>query len=159
LTSKPFGVNITLLPTINPPDYEGYARAAVAEGVTIFETAGNNRKWKSNLAIERAQTSTAGPLIKYFKDSGCIVIHKCTTIRHAKVRPLASGRVCLTSVLTQSAERMGVDVLSIDGFECTSSLAYATFDATDPSRCWPPRRRRHWRPRLGKLANACQSIV
>jgi NAD(P)H-dependent flavin oxidoreductase YrpB (nitropropane dioxygenase family) len=42
-TDKPFGVNITLLPTINPPDYEGFARAAVAEGVRIFETAGNNR--------------------------------------------------------------------------------------------------------------------
>lgn len=84
-TDKPFGVNITLLPTINPPDYEGYARAAVEEGVRIFETAGNN----------------PGKLIEYFKLHGCIVIHKCTSIRHAK-----------------SAERMGVDVLSIDGFEC-----------------------------------------
>jgi NADH:quinone reductase (non-electrogenic) len=44
LTSKPFGVNITLLPSINPPDYEGFARAAVEEGVRIFETAGNNRE-------------------------------------------------------------------------------------------------------------------
>jgi len=42
-TDKPFGVNITLLPTINPPDYDGYVRAAVEEGVRIFETAGNNR--------------------------------------------------------------------------------------------------------------------
>ncbi|KAF9236472.1 hypothetical protein BU15DRAFT_89093 [Melanogaster broomeanus] len=84
-TDKPFGVNITLLPTINPPDYEGYARAAVEEGVRIFETAGNN----------------PGQLIKFFKSQGCIVLHKCTTIRHAK-----------------SAERMGVDVISIDGFEC-----------------------------------------
>lgn len=85
LTKKPFGVNITILPTINPPDYEGYARVAVAEGVRIFETAGNN----------------PGPLIKFFKSEGCFVIHKCTTIRHAK-----------------SATRMGVDFLSIDGFEC-----------------------------------------
>ena len=69
LTSKPFGVNLTLLPSINPPDYAGYARAAVEEGVKIFETAGNN----------------PGSLIKYFKENGCIVIHKCTTIRHAKV--------------------------------------------------------------------------
>lgn len=38
LTSKPFGVNITLLPTINPPDYQGYARVAVEEGIRIFET-------------------------------------------------------------------------------------------------------------------------
>ncbi|KAL9711024.1 hypothetical protein Ac2012v2_005564 [Leucoagaricus gongylophorus] len=85
LTSKPFGVNITLLPSINPPDYEGYTRAAVEEGVKIFETAGNN----------------PAPLIKYLKQNNCIVIHKCTTIRHAK-----------------SAERHGVDILSIDGFEC-----------------------------------------
>lgn len=45
LTDKNFGVNITLLPSINPPDYEGYARAAVEEGVTVFETAGNNREF------------------------------------------------------------------------------------------------------------------
>ncbi|KAF7346264.1 Inosine monophosphate dehydrogenase [Mycena sanguinolenta] len=85
LTSKPFGVNITLLPSINPPDYAGYARAAVEEGVKIFETAGNN----------------PGELIRFFKSNGCVVIHKCTTIRHAK-----------------SAVKLGVDILSIDGFEC-----------------------------------------
>ncbi|KAJ7843770.1 putative 2-Nitropropane dioxygenase [Mycena olivaceomarginata] len=85
LTSKPFGVNITLLPNINPPDYADYARAAVEEGVTIFETAGNR----------------PGKLIKYFKPNGCVVIHKCTTIRHP-----------------QSAVKLGIDVLSIDGFEC-----------------------------------------
>ena len=45
LTDKNFGVNITLLPSINPPDYEGYARAAVEEGVKVFETAGNNREY------------------------------------------------------------------------------------------------------------------
>lgn len=38
------GVNLTLLPSINPPDYEGYARAALKAGVRIFETAGNNRE-------------------------------------------------------------------------------------------------------------------
>lgn len=38
-----FGVNITLLPSINPPDYPGYAKAALDEGVRIFETAGNSR--------------------------------------------------------------------------------------------------------------------
>ena len=43
LTSAPFGVNITILPAITPPDYAGYARAAVEEGVRIFETAGNQR--------------------------------------------------------------------------------------------------------------------
>jgi NADH:quinone reductase (non-electrogenic) len=52
LTSKPFGVNITLLPSINPPDYEGYARAAVEEGVRIFETAGNNRAYLTTSLTE-----------------------------------------------------------------------------------------------------------
>ncbi|GJJ12365.1 hypothetical protein Clacol_006606 [Clathrus columnatus] len=85
LTSKPFGVNITILPAITPPDYAAYARAAVEEDVRVFETAGNN----------------PGPLIKYFKDNDCIVLHKCTTIRHAK-----------------TAVRLGADILSIDGFEC-----------------------------------------
>ncbi|KAI0051100.1 inosine monophosphate dehydrogenase [Auriscalpium vulgare] len=84
-TDKPFGVNITLLPTINPPDYEGYARVAVEEGVKIVETAGNS----------------PSKLIAFLKSQGCIVIHKCTTIRHAK-----------------ASERLGVDVISVDGFEC-----------------------------------------
>ncbi|PWN49354.1 inosine monophosphate dehydrogenase [Violaceomyces palustris] len=78
-------VNITILPSINPPDYEGYARAALEEGCRIFETAGNN----------------PGPIIKLVKQYGGYVIHKCTAIRHAK-----------------SAERVGADMLSIDGFEC-----------------------------------------
>lgn len=42
MTSKPFGVNITLLPAINPPDYVGYANVIVEEGITVVETAGNN---------------------------------------------------------------------------------------------------------------------
>lgn len=40
----PIGVNITLLPSINPPDYLGYVQAALDEGVRIFETAGNSRE-------------------------------------------------------------------------------------------------------------------
>ncbi|KAK0187896.1 hypothetical protein F5146DRAFT_732905 [Armillaria mellea] len=104
LTSKPFGVNITLLPSINPPDYEGYARAAVSEGVRIFETAGNN----------------PGPLIKFFKSEDCVVLHKCTTIRHAKVRDSTQPTVKPVDgrAKRQSAQKMGVDILSIDGFEC-----------------------------------------
>ncbi|KAF9778004.1 2-nitropropane dioxygenase, partial [Thelephora terrestris] len=85
-TDKCFGMNITILPSINPPDYEGHARVAVEEGVKIFETAGNN----------------PAPFIKFSKQNGCVVIHKCTTIRHAKA----------------SMDWMGADILSIDGFEC-----------------------------------------
>ncbi|KAL9940566.1 hypothetical protein V8E36_000054 [Tilletia maclaganii] len=63
----PFAVNLTLLPSINPPDYEGYTRAALDEGVRIFETAGHN----------------PGEIIKLVKSHNAYVIHKCTTIRHA----------------------------------------------------------------------------
>lgn len=43
----------------------------------------------------------AGKFIKMFKDAGIIVLHKCTAIRHAL-----------------SAQKLGVDVISMDGFEC-----------------------------------------
>ena len=87
LTSKPFGVNLTILPTMGkePPPYEEYARVMIDEGVPIVETAGSNpKKW-----------------IKMFQAAGIITIHKCVTIRHAL-----------------SAERMGVDIISLDGMEC-----------------------------------------
>lgn len=85
MTAKPFGVNLTLLPTINPPPYERYADAIIESGIRIVETAGNN----------------PGPLISKFKRAGCTVIHKVVDIRHAL-----------------SAQKLGVDILSIDGFEC-----------------------------------------
>jgi len=86
LTDKPFGVNLTILPTMGtPPPYEEYARAIIEEGVKIVETAGSNpKKW-----------------VNIFKSAGLITIHKCVTIRHAL-----------------SAERLGVDIISLDGFEC-----------------------------------------
>lgn len=89
LTSRPFAVNITLLPALVPPDYAAYARVVVEEGIKIVETAGNS----------------PGPVIKQLKDAGVIVLHKCTTIRHA-----------------QSAVKLGVDFLSIDGFECAGHV-------------------------------------
>jgi len=89
MTSKPFGVNITLLPSINPPDYGAYAQVVIDEGVKIVETAGNS----------------PGPIIKKLKAVGTIILHKCTTIRHA-----------------QSAVNLGVDFLSIDGFECAGHV-------------------------------------
>lgn len=85
LTSKPFGVNLTILPSANPPPYESYLNAIIESGITILETAGSSPKEY----IGRA------------KAAGLTVIHKCTAIRHAL-----------------SAERNGVDVVSIDGFEC-----------------------------------------
>jgi NADH:quinone reductase (non-electrogenic) len=85
MTSKPFAVNLTILPAISPPPYSKYVDIIIKSGIKIVETAGNN----------------PGEHVKRFKNAGIIVVHKCTAIRHA-----------------QSAERMGVDFVSIDGFEC-----------------------------------------
>ena len=41
MTSKPFGVNLTYLPTLNAPDYGAYAKVIVDAGITIVETAGS----------------------------------------------------------------------------------------------------------------------
>lgn len=85
MTDKPFGVNLTLLPSVNPPPYAEYRKAIIDSGITIVETAGHNPKEH----------------VEDFKANGVKVIHKCTAVRHAL-----------------SAERMGVDAISIDGFEC-----------------------------------------
>lgn len=85
MTDKPFGVNLTILPSVSPPPYADYRRAIIDSGVTIVETAGH-----------RPQEH-----VEHFKAHGITVIHKCTAVRHAL-----------------SAERMGVDAISIDGFEC-----------------------------------------
>ncbi|MGU7839295.1 NAD(P)H-dependent flavin oxidoreductase [Burkholderia sp. AW33-5] len=85
LTARPFGVNLTILPSINPPPYQAYVDAIIERGVKIVEIAGNN----PSLLITR------------LKEHGVAIIHKCTSIRHARC-----------------AERLGVDAVSIDGFEC-----------------------------------------
>jgi NAD(P)H-dependent flavin oxidoreductase YrpB (nitropropane dioxygenase family) len=84
-TDQPFGVNLTILPSINPPPYAEYRRAIIESGIRIVETAG----YKPQEHVDE------------FKANGVKVIHKCTAVRHAL-----------------SAERMGVDAISIDGFEC-----------------------------------------
>ncbi|MDO9380092.1 MAG: nitronate monooxygenase family protein [Nocardioidaceae bacterium] len=85
LTDKPFGVNLTILPSINPPPYAEYRDVIVESGVTIVETAGFNPK----------------DHLPAFQDNGIKVLHKCTSVRHAV-----------------KAQDLGVDGISIDGFEC-----------------------------------------
>lgn len=67
MTDKPFGVNLTLLPTINPVPYDEYVQVIIDEGVNVVETAGRSP----------AQYMSA------FKEAGIHVIHKCTSVRHA----------------------------------------------------------------------------
>merc|ERR1719272_2351888 len=85
---KPFGVNLTILPAARPPPYEAYAKLIAEEGVLVMETAGSGGAQLKGI-VERA------------KAAGVICIHKCTSVRHAI-----------------SAEKYGVDILSVDGFEC-----------------------------------------
>ncbi len=85
LTDRPFGVNLTILPTIDPVPYDEYRAAIIEAGITVVETAG----------------SSPEPHLPDFHGAGVKVIHKATSVRHAL-----------------SAERKGVDAISIDGFEC-----------------------------------------
>ena len=85
LTDKPFGVNLTILPTINPPPYDEYRRVIIDSGIKVVETAGSN----------------PAPHLPMFHDNGIKVLHKCTAVRHAV-----------------KAQDLGVDGISIDGFEC-----------------------------------------
>ncbi|WP_040167502.1 NAD(P)H-dependent flavin oxidoreductase [Microbacterium gorillae] len=85
LTDRPFGVNLTILPTITPVPYGDYVDVILDEGVRIVETAGSNPE----------------PYLPRFKEHDVVVMHKCTAVRHAL-----------------KAERVGVDAVSIDGFEC-----------------------------------------
>jgi len=109
LTDKPFGVNLTLLPSLNPIPYDEYRQAIIESGIKIVETAG------------RAPVDH----LPAFKEAGVKVIHKCTSVRHSI-----------------SAVKYGVDVISIDGFECAGHpgeddvglivLLPATVDAVAP---------------------------
>lgn len=85
LTQQPFGVNLTFLPTLKPVPYDEYVQAIVESGVKIVETAGRNPEAH----------------MEALKGAGIKIIHKCTSVRHAK-----------------KAEKIGCDAISIDGFEC-----------------------------------------
>jgi NAD(P)H-dependent flavin oxidoreductase YrpB (nitropropane dioxygenase family) len=67
MTSKPFGVNLTILPTASPPPYAEYVQAIIDSGVKIVETAGNCPK----------------EFVGKFKAAGVRILHKCTSVRHA----------------------------------------------------------------------------
>ena len=67
MTDRPFGVNLTFLPTVTAPDYPGYIEAIVEGGVNIVETAGRNPQ----------------PYLPRLKEAGVKIIHKCTSVRHA----------------------------------------------------------------------------
>lgn len=67
MTDKPFGVNLTFLPSVAAPDYPAYVKAIIDGGVKVVETAGRN----------------PAQVLPHLKDAGITVIHKCTSVRHS----------------------------------------------------------------------------
>jgi NADH:quinone reductase (non-electrogenic) len=68
MTDKPFGVNVTVLPTVTPPDYKAFAQVVIDSGIKIVETAG---------------TAEVRELWAMMKPHGITILHKCTAVRHA----------------------------------------------------------------------------
>ncbi|UZD66108.1 NAD(P)H-dependent flavin oxidoreductase [Marinobacter sp. AN1] len=67
MTDKPFGVNLTFLPSFQEPPYPEYIQAIIDGGVKVVETAGRSPE----------------KYMPALKDAGIKVIHKCTSVRHA----------------------------------------------------------------------------
>jgi NADH:quinone reductase (non-electrogenic) len=67
VTDKPFGVNLTFLPTLSAPPYPEYIAAIKEGGIKIVETAGRSPE----------------QYMPALKAAGIKVIHKCTSVRHS----------------------------------------------------------------------------
>ena len=67
MTDKPFGVNLTFLPSLSAPDYPGYIKAVIEAGVPVVETAGRNPQ----------------AYLPALQEAGIKIIHKCTSVRHS----------------------------------------------------------------------------
>ena len=67
LTSKPFAVNVTLIPMGRPFSHEDMVRAALGSGVKIIETAARSPE----------------PYVDMIKEAGATLMHKCARVRDA----------------------------------------------------------------------------
>ena len=90
LTDKPFAVNLTLMPSLAPPDYPSYIRVCVEEGIKIMETSGRAPE----------------PYMEQMKAAGMTVIHKCTVVKHAlKAQSIGCDAVIIDG--TEAAGHVG----------------------------------------------------
>jgi len=87
MTDKPFGVNLTILPTVNPPPYADYAEVIASSGVRVVETAGRS----------------PAEFIARFKAAHVKIIHKCTSVRHA----LSAERAGVDAICIDGFEAAG----------------------------------------------------
>ena len=126
MTDQPFGVNLTVLPAIEPPPYEEYAQAIVGSGIKIVETAGRSPE----------------PFMELFKEYDVKVIHKCTSVRHAlKAQSVGCDAVTIDGfecaghpgeddipslvLLPQTVEALDIPVAGCGGFSDAKSLVAA----------------------------------
>ena len=109
LTDKPFAVNLTLMPSLAPPDYPAYVKVCAEEGIRIIETSGR----------------LPDKLMPFFKMAGMKTVHKCTCVKHAlKAQSIgcdaviidgfdAAGHVGENDIGTMSLTPAAVDALDI----------------------------------------------
>ena len=126
MTDQPFGVNLTILPAIEPPPYEEYAQVIVGSGIKIIETAGRSPE----------------PFMELFKQYDVKVIHKCTSVRHAlKAQSVGCDAVTIDGfecaghpgeddipslvLLPQAVEALDIPVAGCGGFSDAKSLVAA----------------------------------
>lgn len=87
LTDKPFAVNLTLMPSLAPPDYPAYVKVCIEEGIKIMETSGRAPE----------------PYMEAMKGAGMKVIHKCTAVKHA----LKAQKIGCDAVIIDGTEAAG----------------------------------------------------
>ena len=126
LTDQPFGVNLTILPTITPPPYDEYRNVIIDCGVKVVETAG----------------SSPAPHLPHFHGAGIKVLHKCTSVRHAvKAQALGVDGISIDGVecaghpgeddvpglvlIAAAAERISIPMIASGGFADARGLVAA----------------------------------
>lgn len=126
LTDKPFAVNLTTLPSINPPPYEEYRDVMISSGVPVVETSGSN----------------PAEFMPVYRDAGIKVVHKATSLRHAlKAEDAGVDAVAMVGfeaaghpgeldvpilvLLRAVARRVSIPILAAGGFADGEGLAAA----------------------------------
>jgi NADH:quinone reductase (non-electrogenic) len=126
MTSKPFGVNLTFLPTLTPPDYPALIKTIIDSGIRVVETAGRNPQ----------------AYLAQLKAGGIRVIHKCTSVRHAlKAQTIGCDAVSVDGfecaghpgeddvpnmiLLPRAADELSVPFVASDGMADGRSLVAA----------------------------------